>query len=68
MHLPYVQLRYHKYLKFLMGLANSPDIFQENMGDLFSDLETLWAYIDDILVLTKGSWKDHIADLEKVLS
>ena len=31
------------------------------MGDLFADLETVQAYIDNILVLTKGSWEGHLA-------
>ena len=51
-----------------MGLANIPDILLEKMGDLFADLETIQAYIDDLLVLTKGSWKDHLTKQEKVLS
>eukprot|EP00957_Ditylum_brightwellii_P105371 8032679-Ditylum_brightwellii.AAC.1 len=58
----------YEYLKLPMGLANSPDIFQENMGDLFADLENVRAYIDDLLVLTKGNWEDHFAKLDKVLT
>ena len=58
----------YEYLKLPIGLANSPDIFQEKMGDLFADLETVRAYIDDLLVLTKGSWEDHLSELDKVLS
>eukprot|EP00957_Ditylum_brightwellii_P180632 13759589-Ditylum_brightwellii.AAC.1 len=51
-----------------MGLANSPDIFQEKMGDLFADLENARAYIDNLLVLTKGSWENHLANLDEVLT
>ena len=57
----------YEYLKLPMGLCNSPDIFQEKMGDLFADLETVRAYIDDLLVITKGNWYDHLAMLETVL-
>eukprot|EP00957_Ditylum_brightwellii_P105348 8031175-Ditylum_brightwellii.AAC.1 len=39
----------YKYLKLPMGLVNSPDIFQEKMGDLFADLENVQAYIDNPL-------------------
>ena len=46
----------YEYLKLPMGLCNSPDIFQEKMGDLFADLETVIAYIDDLLIVTKGDW------------
>ena len=50
-----------------MGLAKSPDIFKEKMGDLFAYLETVKKNIDDLLVLTKGSWKDHLVMLNKVI-
>ena len=51
-----------------MGLANSPDIFQEKMGDLFADLESVRAYIDDLLILSRGTWEDHLTELEEVLT
>eukprot|EP00957_Ditylum_brightwellii_P037501 2835835-Ditylum_brightwellii.AAC.1 len=51
-----------------MELSNSPDVFQEKMRDLFADLENVQAYIDNLLVLTKGSWEDHLAELNKVLT
>ena len=51
-----------------MGLANSPVIFQEKLGDLFTDLEKVRAYIDNLLVLTKGNWEDHLSELDKVLT
>eukprot|EP00957_Ditylum_brightwellii_P160610 12226897-Ditylum_brightwellii.AAC.1 len=38
------------------------------MGDLFSDLEHVRAYIDDLLVITKGNWEDHFAKLDEVLT
>ena len=51
-----------------MGLANSLDIFQEKLGDLFADLEILIAYIDYLLIFNKGSWEDHLSKLEIFLS
>ena len=50
-----------------MGLCNSPDIFQERMSTLMDGLEFVRTYIDDLLVLTKGSWDDHLTKLEAVL-
>eukprot|EP00957_Ditylum_brightwellii_P001805 138998-Ditylum_brightwellii.AAC.1 len=38
------------------------------MGDLFANLENVQAYIDNLLVLTKGSWEDHLAKLNEVLT
>ena len=39
-----------------MGLCNSPDIFQEKMSELMQDLDFVRTYIDNLLVLTKGSF------------
>ena len=49
-----------------MGLCNSPDIFQEKMSSLFYDLENVRAYIDDLLLITKGNWDDHLTQLDQV--
>ena len=35
----------YEYLKLPMGLCNSLDIFQEKLGDLFANLESVQAYI-----------------------
>ena len=56
----------YEYLRLPMGLCNSPDIFQEKMSGLMEDLEFVRAYIDDLLVITSGSYEDHLAKLEEV--
>ena len=50
-----------------MGVANSPEIFQHKMNDLFHGFEFRCAYIDDILVLIKGYWTDHRYNMELML-
>ena len=57
----------YEYQRLPMGLCNSPDIFQEKMGTLMQDLEYARAYIDDLLIITKGTWQDHLDKLEQVL-
>ena len=57
----------YEYQRLPMGLCNSPDIFQEKMGDLMSDLEYVRTYIDDLLIITNGNWTDHLDKLEQVL-
>ena len=37
------------------------------MSSLLGDLESVRTYIDDLLVLTKSSWQDHLDQLEIVL-
>ena len=41
------------YIRLPMGIANSPDIVQQKMNDLFRGFEFIRAYIYDLLVLTK---------------
>ena len=55
-------------LKATNGIIEQSRHFRREMGDLFADLENVQAYIDDLLVLTKGSWEDHLAKLNEVLT
>ena len=43
----------YKYQKLHMGVCNSPDIFQENISELFDGFDTVSSYIDYVLVITK---------------
>jgi hypothetical protein len=54
------------YLCLPMGLACSPDIYQEKMSELFIDMTFIIVYQDDILVLTSGSFDDHLQQLSNV--
>jgi len=49
-----------------MGLSNSPDVFQEKMNELFHGFDFVRAYIDDLLVITKGTFQDHLVKLRRV--
>ena len=57
----------YEYQVLPMGLSNSPDIFQENMSNLFSDLKFVREYIDDLLITSNGSLEDHLDKVEQVL-
>ena len=56
----------YEYQRLPMGLCNSPDIFQEKMSSLMAGLEFVRTYIDDLLIITKTNWTDHLTKLEKV--
>jgi len=58
----------YEYLRLPMGLCNSPDIFQEKMSELMHDLEFARAYLDDILVISKGTFMEHLEHIEQVLT
>jgi hypothetical protein len=60
----------YKYQRLPMGLCNSPDIFQEKMLLLLEGLDSVrvWVYIDDVLHVDKGTWKEHLTGLDEILS
>lgn len=51
-----------------MGLYNAPDIFQEKMTDLMQDFACVQNYIHDLLILSNGSYKDHLKKVQLVLA
>ena len=42
-----------------MGIAGSPDIFQEKRSSLMEELEYVPTYIDNLLMITKSTFDDH---------
>jgi hypothetical protein len=57
----------YSYLRLPMGYAGSADIFQAEMMGLMEALEYVRAYIDDLLVITRGTLEDHLEKLREVL-
>ena len=58
----------YEYQCLPMGLCNSHDIFQERMYEIFSDLEYVRVYIDDLLVTSCLTFEEHLQNLELVFS
>ena len=54
------------YMRLPMGVAGAPDILQEKMSDLMRILEYVRTYLDDLLVITKGTFGDHMVKTEAV--
>ena len=50
-----------------MGVAGSPDIFQEKMSGLMEDLVNVKTYLDDLLIITKSSFDEHLTQVGNVL-
>jgi len=48
------------YLHLPIGVAESPDIFQEKMSDLMETLEYVRMYLDNLLIITRSSFDDHL--------
>ena len=56
--------RKYCYKRLPMVIADYPDIFQQNIIDLFHVFEFIRACIDNFLILTKVYWKNHVYKLE----
>ena len=54
----------YKYPKKTNGFFNIPDIFQENISELFEGFNMVFAYIYDLSVITKHDFSDHLKALE----
>jgi hypothetical protein len=50
-----------------MGLSVSPDIYQEKMSAIFSYMENVICFIDDIALITSGSFENHLTQLDEIL-
>jgi hypothetical protein len=58
----------YKYKRLPMGIKIAPDVFQNVMSKFVQDMEYVKTYLDDLLILTHSSFKDHLLKLEMVLS
>ena len=56
------------YQQLPMGLCNSPDIFPENISELFIGLDTVRVYINELLHVRKGSWTEHLTVPEEMFA
>jgi transposase InsO family protein len=57
----------YRYKRLPMGVSNAPDIFQAIMADILGDLDFCRVYMDDILIVSSGTFDDHMHKLSIVL-
>ena len=58
----------YEYQRLPMGLASAPDIFQEKMSELMAGLDFARVYIDDLLIISTGTFEEHLEHVEAVLT
>jgi hypothetical protein len=58
----------YNYKRLPMDIKIAPDVFQNVMSKLVHDMEYVKTYLDDLLILTNNSFKDHLLNLEMVLA
>ena len=56
----------YQYKRLPMGVSCSPDIFQAKIYELLGDIEGTRAYMDNILVIKKGTFQEHLLQLEEI--
>ena len=54
------------YNRLPMGMCTSGDIFQAKVDNIFGDIEGVKTYIDDIPVLRRDCFKNHINQLKVI--
>ena len=50
----------YDFQKHPIGVYNSPDIFQENISEIFDGSDMVHVYIGDVLFITRNDSKDHL--------
>ena len=50
-----------------MGVCNYLHTFQEKTNEIFRVFEFIEAYINDLVIVTKGDWSHHLEKLELTL-
>jgi Reverse transcriptase (RNA-dependent DNA polymerase). len=53
-----------RYNVLPMGMCCSGDVFQGKVDQLLCDIKGVKTYINDILVISKGSFNDHLKQLD----
>jgi Reverse transcriptase (RNA-dependent DNA polymerase) len=50
-----------------MGLSVSPDIYQEKISSIFTNMDNLIVFFDDIAIITNNTLEDHVKVLDEAL-
>jgi hypothetical protein len=58
----------YSYNRLPIEFGGSADIFQAQMMDLMASIDYVRAYIDDLLIITRGTIEDHISKIETLLT
>ena len=57
----------YRFLNGFYGLTDMPATFQKTIDKTLEAISSKFAFLDDILVITKGSLRDHEKELDKIL-
>ena len=58
----------YRFLNGFYGLTDMPATFQKTIDKTLDGINSKFAFLDDILVITKGSIREHELELDKILN
>ena len=57
----------YRFINGFYGLTDMPATFQKTIDKTLEGIQSKFAFLDDFLVITKGSIRDHEKELDKIL-
>ena len=57
----------YQYNSLPMGVCIATDVFQQRLSEILAPVGNVYVFIDDILIIGKGSWQEHVDQISKVL-
>ena len=64
----YSSMGKYRYKRLPMGVANSQEMFQQKINNIYHGFEFIRAYMYELLIITKKDWTDHVQKLELTLN
>ena len=58
----------YKFINGFYGLRDMPATFRKAMDFTLANIHSPHAFLDDIIIITKGSLKNHESELDKILN
>ena len=57
----------YRYNSLPMGVCIATDVFQQRLSELVASIPHVYVFIDDILIVGKTSYKEHMQQVQQVL-
>ena len=57
----------YRFINGFYGLPDMPATFQKTTDKTLHDIKTKFAYLNDILIITKGTLEEHEKELDKIM-
>ena len=58
----------YRYNSLPMGVYIATDVFQQRLSEIMASVPHVYVFIDDILIVGKGTYEEHLQQVDKVLT